>query len=371
MCCNRRPVALDHPPVDATVVVATDIPRRDPIELRPVRVRADRIDPGIPLAARLEKRRGRNVRLLLGAGMKLLVEFLQRLQKAGLLRERKADRSRTPRPRRRRLVDQTALCLGNVSPGIAIGRMQPAAAEIDWKCRISAHRPRASAEPRPCLHDETIDMRVREPPACGDTSRAGTHNYDLGIAIGHALFRGDLDRDVRYDRATERAVPTMRVHVISLPILSPRSRRQQRPFAPTKSTPTRALSAAGPRELFAPGDVDNHALQVREELPMRTTILIIAAFVGVAPASVALAQPTENTSTEQGTTCPPDVKGEPPTVGGGSSAPLSDKLAQSKGVICPPAGIDRDMQVTPPSGGHLKVIPPPGTPGGDPNVQPK
>jgi hypothetical protein len=104
---------------------------------------------------------------------------------------------------------------------------------------------------------------------------------------------------------------------------------------------------------------------------LRPVILIIAAFVGVAPASVALAQPTENTSPEQGTTCPPDVKGEPPTVGGGSSAPLSDKLAQSKGVICPPAGIDRDMQVTPPSGGHLKVIPPPGTPGGDPNVQPK
>jgi hypothetical protein len=29
------------------------------------------------------------------------------------------------------------------------------------------------------------------------------------------------------------------------------------------------------------------------------------------------------------------------------------------------------MQVTPPSGGHLKVIPPPGTPGGDPDVHPK
>src|SRR5262245_15842158 len=371
MCCNRRPVALDHPPVDATVVVATDIPRRDPIELRPVRVRADRIDPGIPLAARLEKRRGRNVRLLLGAGMKLLVEFLQRLQKAGLLRERKADRSRTPRPRRRRLVDQAALCLGNVSPGIAIGRMQPTAAEIDWKCRISAHRPRASAEPRACLHDETIDMRVHEPPACCDTSRAAAHNYDLGIAIGHALFRGDLDRDVRYDRATERAVPTMRVHVISLPILSPRSRRQQRPFAPTKSTPTRALSAAGLREPFAPRDVDIYAPQLREELPFASGHSDHRRVRWRAPASVALAQPTENTSPEQGTTCPPDVKGEPPTVGGGSSAPLSDKLAQSKGVICPPAGIDRDMQVTPPGGGHLKVIPPPGTPGGDPNVQPK
>jgi len=104
---------------------------------------------------------------------------------------------------------------------------------------------------------------------------------------------------------------------------------------------------------------------------LRTTILISAAFVGVAPVGAGLAQPTENTSPEQGATCPPDVKGEPPTVGGGGSQPLSDKLARSKGVICPPAGIDRDMQVTPPSGGHLKVIPPPGTPGGDPNVQPK
>ena len=104
---------------------------------------------------------------------------------------------------------------------------------------------------------------------------------------------------------------------------------------------------------------------------MRPTILIIAASVGFAQAGVVLAQPTENTSPEQGVTCPPDVKGEPPTVGGGSSGALSDKLAQSKGVICPPAGIDRDMQVTPPGGGHLKVIPPPGTPGGDQNVQPK
>ena len=104
---------------------------------------------------------------------------------------------------------------------------------------------------------------------------------------------------------------------------------------------------------------------------MRLTIVIIAAFVGFAQGSVVLAQPADNTSPEQGATCPPDVKGEPPTVGGGSSGPLSDKLAQSKGVICPPAGIDRDMQVTPPGGGHLKVIPPPGTPGGDQNVQPK
>jgi len=69
--------------------------------------------------------------------------------------------------------------------------------------------------------------------------------------------------------------------------------------------------------------------------------------------------------------CPPDVKGEPPTVGSGDSRPLSDKLAQSKGVICPPSGLDQDMQVRPPAAGELKIVPPPGSPGGDQSVQPK
>jgi hypothetical protein len=69
--------------------------------------------------------------------------------------------------------------------------------------------------------------------------------------------------------------------------------------------------------------------------------------------------------------CPPDVTGEAPTVGSGSSEPLSDKLAQSKGIICPPAGVDPAMPVTPPAGGRLKVVPPPGSPGGDQSVQPK
>jgi len=92
---------------------------------------------------------------------------------------------------------------------------------------------------------------------------------------------------------------------------------------------------------------------------LRFAIPIIAALVTVAAANVSLAQSTAPPSPESRATCPPDVKGEPPTVGGGSSEPLSDKLARSKGVICPPAAVDREMQVTPPSGGHLKVIPPP------------
>lgn len=69
--------------------------------------------------------------------------------------------------------------------------------------------------------------------------------------------------------------------------------------------------------------------------------------------------------------CPPGAGPNPPAVGRESNKTLSDQLAQSKGVICPPAGVDRDIEQKPPEGGTMKVIPPPGSPGGNQNVQPK
>jgi hypothetical protein len=53
------------------------------------------------------------------------------------------------------------------------------------------------------------------------------------------------------------------------------------------------------------------------------------------------------------------------------SANLSDELSRSKGVICPPAGVDPGISVPAVGGGVMPVIPPPGTPGGDPSVIPK
>ena len=50
---------------------------------------------------------------------------------------------------------------------------------------------------------------------------------------------------------------------------------------------------------------------------------------------------------------------------------LSDKLARSEGVICPPARIDPEIRQPTPPGGPMPVIPPPGSPGGDQSVQPK
>jgi hypothetical protein len=49
---------------------------------------------------------------------------------------------------------------------------------------------------------------------------------------------------------------------------------------------------------------------------------------------------------------------------------LSDKLDQSNGVICPP-DVDPGMKTPAPNTGKMPVIPPPGAPGGNPNVQPK
>ena len=50
---------------------------------------------------------------------------------------------------------------------------------------------------------------------------------------------------------------------------------------------------------------------------------------------------------------------------------LSDKLARTDGVICPP-NVDPEIKApTPESGNKMPVIPPPGSPGGDPSIQPK
>jgi hypothetical protein len=59
------------------------------------------------------------------------------------------------------------------------------------------------------------------------------------------------------------------------------------------------------------------------------------------------------------------------TTTGQSSEPLGDKLARSDGVLCPPSGVDPEIRAPTPDTGNTPVIPPPGSPGGDPNIRPK
>jgi hypothetical protein len=59
------------------------------------------------------------------------------------------------------------------------------------------------------------------------------------------------------------------------------------------------------------------------------------------------------------------------TTTGQRTEPLDEKLARSDGVLCPPAGVDPEIRAPTPDTGNMPVIPPPGSPGGDPNVRPK
>ena len=98
----------------------------------------------------------------------------------------------------------------------------------------------------------------------------------------------------------------------------------------------------------------------------------ISAALWLAGAGVAAAQtpPTQPAPPNSAAQVPCAPAGG--TVGsGGSGANLSDKLARSNGVICPPDDADTAMQKPAPGGGRMRVIPPPGGPGGDRNTIPK
>lgn len=56
---------------------------------------------------------------------------------------------------------------------------------------------------------------------------------------------------------------------------------------------------------------------------------------------------------------------------GRSGKPLGDKLAESEGVLCPPTGVDPEIRAPTPDTRDKPAIPPPGSPGGNPNVRPK
>jgi hypothetical protein len=57
----------------------------------------------------------------------------------------------------------------------------------------------------------------------------------------------------------------------------------------------------------------------------------------------------------------------PGTTGG---EPLSDRLARTEGIICPP-NVDPEFSAPTPHVGTMPIIPPPDTPGGDQTVRPK
>lgn len=102
-----------------------------------------------------------------------------------------------------------------------------------------------------------------------------------------------------------------------------------------------------------------------------TAIVMAGGVAGTMPLAWAQGQPQTSETLKSDSTGPQD----PRSTGSvrRSTAPLSDKLDRTDGVIRPPANIAPEMSVRPPvpNPGTTRVIPPPGSPGGDQTIEPK
>jgi hypothetical protein len=118
-------------------------------------------------------------------------------------------------------------------------------------------------------------------------------------------------------------------------------------------------------------------------VPFAFVVCAALALPTASPAQAPTKPPANDTesSTPKGKPTPNDpcAQGQA-TVGSGNQvvAPnakkdqtLSDHLAQSGGVICPPPAVDPAIKAPTPETGNMPVIKPPGSPGGDQSVQPK
>ncbi len=120
-------------------------------------------------------------------------------------------------------------------------------------------------------------------------------------------------------------------------------------------------------------------------MQMKTSLLLSCVLLAVSGVASAQAPPTPATPPARTAPAAPGLAtGCSPTQStaqgniaprgattGQSQEPLGDKLAKSDGVLCPPPGVDPAMRAPTPDSGSMPVIPPPGSPGGDPNVRPK
>jgi hypothetical protein len=101
-----------------------------------------------------------------------------------------------------------------------------------------------------------------------------------------------------------------------------------------------------------------------------STTMLFAVVAGAMPAS-AQTDPKCAQGPQLAPRAESDAKQRDPQMTGQGGQNLSEQLARSGSVICPPASVDPEMKVPTPETGRTPVIPPPGSPGGDQSVQPK
>jgi hypothetical protein len=105
---------------------------------------------------------------------------------------------------------------------------------------------------------------------------------------------------------------------------------------------------------------------------MKTSTIIPGAFAALLLYAAVITASAQDRPTSDPKGCAPGERmqtdGKAPDAKPGDS--LSDKLARTDGVICPP-NVDPEIKAPTPQVGKMPIIPPPGSPGGDQSVQPK
>src|SRR5665213_108222 len=182
---DQRAIAFEDAIIDPGIVVTVQILHRQAIQIDAADISADGIDKPVPAACRIEQSRSRDVVLALRRKFRTRKESRDRILELVLLGAWKSHFERRPLPRRRGFVDRHALLLRDAPPRITIGRVQPAAAEIERKTRTVDHRPRPAAKTRTRFDEETIDRCLTEPPGGSNAGRATADNHDLDIAARH------------------------------------------------------------------------------------------------------------------------------------------------------------------------------------------
>lgn len=107
---------------------------------------------------------------------------------------------------------------------------------------------------------------------------------------------------------------------------------------------------------------------MKAHLAVAMAALLLGASAQAQPDSRACAPGADSHLRMPDTPTPPTPQTPNATTGSGTN--LSEKLAQSDGVLCPP-NVDPGIKAPTPDVGKMPVIPPPGSPGGDPSVRPK
>uniref|UniRef100_Q07SU2 Uncharacterized protein n=1 Tax=Rhodopseudomonas palustris (strain BisA53) TaxID=316055 RepID=Q07SU2_RHOP5 len=119
-------------------------------------------------------------------------------------------------------------------------------------------------------------------------------------------------------------------------------------------------------------------MRIKHTIMLGSLALLLPAIAAAQAPPVTPSPPTAAVPAPSATQCAPSriapeqgTITSPNATTGQAREPLGDRLARSDGVICPPAGIDTEMRIPAPDVGTMPVIPPPGSPGGTPNAQPK